>query len=177
VEIRPIATSDASAVLDFVCRLPKGERTFLRDDLSSVAEVEGWIHGGNSRRLAALDEEVIVGLVSVTPRIGWSSHVGELRLAVDPSLRRKGLGRTLARRILVEALSMKLAKIVVEAVADQQHLAVMFQGLGFQPEALLSDHVRDREGNLHHLLVLSHSIDSVWPALSVVGIDDELGRT
>ena len=41
---------------------------------------------------------------------------------------------------------MGLKKLVVEVIADQAPLIAMFRGLGFEPEALLTDHVRDRSG-------------------------------
>ena len=40
----------------------------------------------------------------------------------------------------------------------QEPTIAMFRSLGFDPEALLSDHVRDRAGDMRDLLVLSHSV-------------------
>ena len=50
---------------------------------------------------------------------------------------RRGLGRLLARRAVLEAVEMALTKLVVEVVADQEALIAMFRTLGFEPEALL----------------------------------------
>ena len=35
----------------------------------------------------------LVGVVSVIPELGWSDHVGQLRLLVDPAHRGQGIGR------------------------------------------------------------------------------------
>jgi hypothetical protein len=50
----------------------------------------------------------------------------------------------------------------------------MFRALGFDPEALLTDHVRDQSGELRDLMILAQSVDAQWSALSVVGIPDDL---
>ena len=49
--------------------------------------------------------------------------------------------------------------MVVEVVADQEPTIAMFGSLGFDPEALLRDHVRDQAGALHDLLVLAQSVE------------------
>jgi hypothetical protein len=41
---------------------------------------------------------------------------------------------------------------------DQRGAIAVFEGIGFRPEALMRDHVKDREGNTHDLLVLSHEV-------------------
>ena len=78
------------------------------------------------------------------PLHGWSSHVGEVRVIVDPAHRGEGVGRALATHAIVEAFRGRAAKLVVEVIADQEVTIAMFRALGFDPEALLTDHVRDR---------------------------------
>ena len=66
---------------------------------------------------------------------------------------------------------MKLSKVVVEVVADQVATIALFQGLGFEAEAFLADHVRDATGRLHDLIVLSHQVDDTWGAMTTIGLD------
>ena len=40
----------------------------------------------------------------------------------------------------------------------------MFRALGFDPEALLTDHVRDRSGALRDLMILAQSVEAQWSA-------------
>ena len=68
----------------------------------------------------------LVGVVSVIPELGWSDHVGQLRLLVDPAHRSQGIGREVARAALVQALELGLSKIIVEVVADQRPAINMF---------------------------------------------------
>ena len=117
----------------------------------------------------------MLGLVSVRPLLGWSAHVGELRLVVAPAQRGRGRGRTLAQHALREALAAGLEKIVVEVVAEQEGAVRMFTDLGFRPEALLKDHIRDRSGELRDLLVLAHDAAEEWSAMASVGLEGELG--
>ena len=110
----------------------------------------------------------------MVPLHGWSSHVGEIRLVVDPEHRGRGIGRALARRAVLDALDLSLAKLVVEVIADQESLIGMLRGLGFEPEALLTDHVRDRSGEPRDLIVLAHSVDSQFASIATTGIVDHL---
>jgi hypothetical protein len=50
----------------------------------------------------------------------------------------------------------------------------MFRSLGFDPEALLVDHVRDRSGELRDLMVLAHSVDDAAGSLQTTGLATEL---
>jgi len=50
----------------------------------------------------------------------------------------------------------------------------MFRSLGFDPEALLSDHVRDQAGELRDLMVLSHSVEAQWSSMIKAGIADDV---
>jgi ribosomal protein S18 acetylase RimI-like enzyme len=84
------------------------------------------------------------------------------------------LGRELARRALVEAVSSGLTKLVVEIVAEQGAALALFTELGFTGEALLVDHIRDRNGQLRDLMVLAHHVQKTWEEMDTVGVVDEL---
>jgi ribosomal protein S18 acetylase RimI-like enzyme len=173
--IAPLEVAHLPALRRFLERLPDGDVTFIKEDVRNPTVADDWVRdGGSARRWVALDGDAVVGLVSVSPLVGWSSHVGELRLVVDPDRRGRGLGRALARHALHEALEAELAKIVVEVVAEQTGAVRMFDDLGFRGEALLKDHIRDRSGELRDLLVLAHDAGEEWSALSSVGVVDEL---
>ena len=105
---------------------------------------------------------------------GWSDHVGEVRLVVDPGHRGRGLGRALARWALAQALDCGLRKLYVEVVAEQEGAVAMFSALGFTAEGLLRDHVRDQAGDLRDLVLLAHPVDDQWAAMSAAGIDEAL---
>ena len=93
---------------------------------------------------------------------------------VGPTHRRRGVGRALARHVVVAAVEMGLTKLVVEVVAEQVATVAMFTTMGFEPEGLLKDHVRSRAGETHDLLVLSHFVHALWSTMATAGIDDAL---
>jgi hypothetical protein len=75
---------------------------------------------------------------------------------------------------VLDAVELDLRKMVVEVVADQESTVALFRSLGFDPEALLTDHVRDQSGELRDLMILAHSVEEQWSSLLVAGIADEL---
>jgi L-amino acid N-acyltransferase YncA len=173
MDIRPLEPGDREALERFIGRVPEGDRTFFKEDVEAPEVIDAWTHPGPARAVAVADGEV-VGYVAVVPLHGWSDHVGEVRVIVDPDQRGRGLGRALARRAVLEAVGLDLRKMVVEVVADQAPTIAMFRALGFDPEALLTDHVRDQAGELRDLMILAQSVEAQWSAMSVAGIADEL---
>ena len=59
-------------------------------------------------------------------------------------------------------------------MADQEATIAMFRALGFDPEALLEDQVRDSSGDLHDLMILSHSVEEAWASMQATGIAEGL---
>jgi L-amino acid N-acyltransferase YncA len=175
MEIREPTRDDLDALMDFFERVPESERTFFKEQVLDRAAVEGWVTADRGRRALAFDDDGrVAGYVAVVRLSGWSDHVGDVRLVVAPDQRGKGLGRTLARWALLQALHAGLTKLTVEVVAEQEGAVAMFGSLGFQAEGLLRDHVRDRDGQLRDLVLLSHSVGDAWSAMETAGIDDAL---
>lgn len=175
--IVPLDRDRVEALAAFLTALPDEDVTFIKEDVRDPGTAERWAHdAGAARRWIAVEPGgAVLGLVSVQPLVGWSSHVGDLRLVVDPSQRGQGLGRALARHAVHAAVDQGLRKIVVEVVAEQEGAIAMFTDLGFRGEALLRDHIRDRSGAVRDLVVLAHDTEEEWSAMASVGVDGELG--
>lgn len=171
MNVRPLENDDRDGLRAFFARISESDRTFFKDDVLDPAVVAGWLHDQRGRRLVAVDDGVggdgaIIGYAAVLPGFGWSSHVGELRLVVDPERRRAGVGKQLARQGLVTAIEMGRAKVVVDVIADHEGTIGLFSTLGFQAEALLRDHVRDRDGEVHDLIIMGHLIEDTLSAMA-----------
>ena len=175
-DVRPIAIADVDALRAFLSRIPDGDKTFFKENVDDADTVQEWVADRRGRRLLAFDGAEVAGYVAVIPGIGWSDHVGELRLVVDPTRRRNGLGRKLAQLGLVEALRLGLRKVIVEVVTDQQATIQLFDSLGFEGEAMLREHVRNRDGEYRDLLVLAHAAQDMWDLMATTGIDEALGH-
>jgi len=169
MEIRALAPADADALQRFLRQIPEGDRTFFKEAVEDPDVVAAWAQPGAARWLA-VEGPRMLGYVAVVPLHGWSSHVGEIRLIVDPQRRGAGVGRALARHAILEALALGLSKIVVEVLANQEYTVEMFRSLGFDPEALLTGHVRDRSGQLQDLMILAQSVGDVSASMATAGI-------
>lgn len=171
-DIRPLHHDDDEALRAFLTAIPEGDRTFFKEDVGDPRLVDVWLSPGPERRLVAVDEGAVVGYAAVVPLFGWSAHVGELRLIVAPAHRGRGIGAALARRAVLEALDLGLTRVVVEVVAEQETRVALFEALGFRAEALLRDHIRDRDGRLRDLIVLAHSVPETWSLMTTTGIPE-----
>ena len=159
---------------ELIGELSERDLTLIKEDLTDPDAVAEWA-ARPGQQWVALDGPDVVGYAAVRPLPERSDHVGELRLVVDPARRRAGVGRALARHALIEAVRAGRRKLVVELAADQENALAMFSSLGFTGEALLRDHIRDRNGELHDLVMLAHFVDGMWAGMGAIGLSDELG--
>lgn len=164
--MRALRSDDVDALTAFFASVPDGDRTFFKEDVGDTEVIAAWVGAGDRHRLVAIVDGQVAGYVAVRQGVGWSSHVGELRLVIAPDFRQRGIGRLLAQRAVVEALELGVAKLVVEVVAGQDRLHEMFTRLGFEQEGRLRRHVRSA-GDTHDLLVLSHFVDELAASLDV----------
>lgn len=157
--IRRFVTADAGPMLAFAGRLPEHDLLFLGRDLRHERVIEAWLHAiaeGWIDSCIAEDGAEIVGTSAlVRDPLGWSAHVGEVRLLVDPARRGAGLGRDLLQAVFAVAQGHGLSKLTAAMTPDQGGSVALFESLGFRAEALLRDQVRDRTGTPHDLAILS----------------------
>jgi L-amino acid N-acyltransferase YncA len=174
VEVREMRPDDVEAVCRFFAAVPAEDRTFFKEDISDARAVaERWAGDARSvRRLAFAADGAIVAFAALSPGVEHTSHVADLRLVVSAEARGRGLGRTLARRMLLEAVRQGFKKVTVDIAADSEGAIRMFRELGFQPEALLRDQLCDAGGVLHDLVVLAHGVDEQWAGMLTAGIDE-----
>lgn len=179
VTLRYMSATDKAGVLTFARALPEHDLLFLRRDITEAREVDAWIEdigAGIVKSVLAVEGGAIVGYGTVHRNdLRWSSHVAELRVMVAESMRGKGLGRVLTQEAFAVALEEGIEKMMAQMTLDQKGAITTFEGLGFRPEALLRDHVKDREGNLHDLLVLSHDVATFERTRAAYGVGQAFG--
>ncbi|MGY2736359.1 N-acetyltransferase family protein [Sphingomonas sp. UYP23] len=165
--IRRFEPKDEGAMLAFAETLPEHDLLFLGRDLRHPRVVAAWVAAigeGYIDSLVAEDGGKFVGTAALLrDPLGWSAHVGEIRLLVAPAKRGNGLGRDLLEGVYAIALERRLDKITAQMTPDQIGSVMLFESLGFRAEALLKDHVRDRAGNTHDVAILSHDIVRTAP--------------
>lgn len=172
--IQDLAPGHVDQLGAFFARLPESDLTFIKLDTSAVSLAS--LPAAPGRRWVHVDDDGTVnGIAALLTLTGWSDHVAELRLVVDPATRGRGIGRTLAQHAVAHAVRSGLLKVVVEVPSAQERITGMFLDLGFTGEALLRDHFRDRSGRLQDLIMLAYLAEQSFEALSAVGLADVLG--
>lgn len=178
LELARLQPQDAQALADFAAALPAHDLLFLRRDISHPKVVAAWMQAiaeGRLHSLAVRDSGALVGCSAiVVDNLSWSRHVGELRVLIAPAWRGKGLGRALIQQCFAQALELGLDKLVAQMTVDQVAAIAVFEELGFRAEALLRDHVKDRDGQTHDLVLLSHDVAAVQSRLQAYGVADAL---
>lgn len=178
VTLRYMGSSDAAALLDFARALPAHDLLFLRRDISQPDAIETWVRAierGAITTLLAERDGAIHGYATIDRGdLSWSPHVGELRVLVSEAMRGKGLGRLLTQEAFAIALSLGIEKMVAQMTVDQKGAIAVFEGMGFRPEALLRNHVKDRAGSKHDLLIMSHDVAQFRAQMDAYGMTEAL---
>ena len=126
---------------------PAASTTPLIDpDMVVIAEIDGRMAGYGMLSLNDLD---------------WSRHLAELRVLVHPDYRETGLGRAMIREVFALAVNRGVEKVIARMTLDQTAARSLFQELGFRPEALHENEVKDRAGKLHDVLRMAVDVQAL----------------
>lgn len=175
--IRRFAAADRDAMLAFAQGLPEHDLLFLGRDLAHPRVIDAWQaaieEGWIDSLVAEGDDGKFLGSAAlVRDPLGWSAHVGEIRLLVASQKRGAGLGRDLLEAIFAVAMERGVEKLTAQMTPDQIGSVMLFESLGFRAEALLKDQVRDRSGKSHDLAILAHDVARVTAQHRAFGIDE-----
>ncbi len=179
IELSLLTAQDQADLEAFVATIPEHDLLFLSSDITHKKVMNAWIRSaktGRVKSLLAREGGVIIGCTAIVLNIlSWSRHVGELRVLLAPEWRGQGLGTTLMQECFVQALELGLEKLCMQATVDQPAAIVGFENLGFRAEALFHNHVKDSEGRLYDLAVLSHDVARVQSRMAALGIPGAIG--
>jgi RimJ/RimL family protein N-acetyltransferase len=174
VELRRMTLADEAAVLAFARRLEPHELLFLRRDIRQPKVVAAWSRAIEAERLEtvlAWKAGVVVGCGAVVrDALSWSAHVAELRTVIAADLRGQGLGTAMAQEVFRLALVGGAEKVFAQMTTDQAGAIAVFEGLGFRPEAILREQVRDEAGVGYDIVILSHIVAEVAARLEAYGV-------
>jgi L-amino acid N-acyltransferase YncA len=168
VAIRPLLADDREEICNFFERVPEDDRAFLKEDVIDRREVEAWLDllDPNTETVIVAEAADRIAGTAILRRAahGWSRHVGEIRIVADQDTRRQGLGHVLAETIFGLAVRLGLEKMTAQMMAEQKGAIRVFELLGFRKEATLRNHVRDRYGNKHDLVVMANDLETTAAA-------------
>ena len=163
-QVRLMGTKDGEALRAFASKLPSHDTLYMRRDLTSDHGIKSWISDikdGVIYSLIAEDGEGVAGFSTIhRNELEWTQHVADIRVATSTRARRCGLGRFLAREGFNLALGLQIEKLLARMTPDQHGARVLFEELGFAPEALLKDYVKDRKGDYHDMLVMGCNVEN-----------------
>ncbi|MGD9603234.1 MAG: N-acetyltransferase family protein [Gammaproteobacteria bacterium] len=172
--LRRMTEADGPLVQQFALRLPKHDLLFMRRDISKQEGVDRWIAAlqrGAMHTVLCEDDEGLAGYSSIhLTELDWSRHVGELRVQIAERARGGGLGRYLTREAFNLALALNIEKVAARMTPDQTGARALFQELGFQPEALLKDEVKDANGEYHDLLIMACNVQTFLAQRHAFGV-------
>jgi L-amino acid N-acyltransferase YncA len=163
VTLRLMNAGDFDAILRFAGSLSPDDLLFLRTEITTPEGVKEWlasVASGDTTSVIALKDDELIGYVLVSRNPArWTRRVGEIRINIAPNRRNSGLGRALTGEIFDVARDLGLRKLSAQMTPDQRGARSVFQHMGFQVEAILSDWVEDRLGRTRDLLVMTYDLD------------------
>ena len=180
VLIREMRKDDIDRSLAFFQALPEEDRAYLRRDVTN-REIVGRriqeLKSGRIMRLVAVVGEHIVADGSLELEAqGWGEHHAEIRLVVANPFQRKGLGTLMARELYLLAASKKVEEIIVKIMGPQVGVQDIFKRLGFHPETVLHDYVKDIRGTKQDLVVMRCNLEELWQKLRDHIVDSDWQR-
>ncbi len=176
IVINVFQPGDMAGVEDFAQTVPVHDLLFLGRDIQHPKVIRAWamsiVEGDIVSLIAWLGNKVVGTSAIVRDRLSWSPHVAEIRLLVSEDMRGLGLGRTLLQHSFALAVDNGAEKLIARMTPDQKGAISMFEEMGFRGEALLRDHVRDRNGEVHDLAIFSLNVGRIGASHGAYGFSD-----
>lgn len=173
VVLRPMVADDKDKLLTFFRKLPEIDRLYLRSDVTKEEVVDKWVKNLNYEKvlpiLALVGKEVVADATLHRSEYSWTKHVGEIRIVVAPTMRKKGLGAILAKELFHQAMLSGVEKIIVEMAEEDEPAKKVFEKMGFKKEAILKNHIIDVKGKKHNLLIMSNNVEDLLEKLEYLG--------
>jgi L-amino acid N-acyltransferase YncA len=159
ITLKPMARADAGALLDFFRRIPADDRFYLKEDVTDARVIQRWADELDYDRalplLGWVNGRVVSDATLHRSRANARRHVGQIRIAVDPEYRSRGVGATMLHELAAIADENGLERIVLEAVAEKEDQAIKAaEFVGFVRVGLLPGHARDLDGRPRDIVLL-----------------------
>ena len=159
VTLRPLRDGDEDLLFQMFSRLSEDDKWFLDHNVADFGLIENWVRNVDPDRahsiVAVLGGLIIAHATLLRKYYGAKSHIGNIRISVDPSFRGKHLATWMLLDLVNLAMAMGLETLVMQLVEDRDaSLIRSVKKLDFTQKAILKDYAKDREGNLHNLVIM-----------------------
>ena len=182
LRVRPLRADDEAALAAFFARVPVDERKLFKDDVTRIETIRGWIRNLNYENILPLlvfdGDRVVADATLHRDRAGWSRHVAKLRVTLDPDVRGRGLALALVEEFIALTKPLRVAILHAEILPAQLDAIELFEGLDFQPVAVLPQEAIDFAGRVHDVLVYALTVtppDSFAPEAALAEEDADVG--
>jgi L-amino acid N-acyltransferase YncA len=164
VTLRPLLKGDEVALAEYFRTLPPEDRLCLKDDVTDPKVIENWIYElnyDNLLPLIALHNGDIVGDATLhfSP-IGWTRHMGEVRLTTSTQYRVRGLGSILIQNLIDIARRLGLEQLNAEIPPVLDKAFYLFEKMGFKDMAHLPGFVKDLQGTESDLVLMVKDLNT-----------------
>ncbi len=166
---KPTVSEDKERLIAFFSGLPRGLRNYLRYNVTNpdlcqrrLELVDGKDHW---RLIAELDGDIMgEGSMDREP-FGWTHHIAHLRIVVEPTAVRLGIGTILLRRLVELGRSAGIERFYSEVIKEHTEMISALEQEGFVYEATRKDYAKDLKGKLHDVVIMSNDQSAVWSKL------------
>ncbi len=167
VTLRPLEPGDERPLHALFGRLSEDDLWFLNHDVSDPELIRSWIRHLDVERVlslvALLEGRIIANAALMMKRFGAKSHIGKVRITVDPAFRGRRLGTWMLLDVGNAAIAMGLRILVMRLIQDRDAGIIQsVRKLDYRQEAVLKDYVLDSQGNPHHLVIMIKRLPVQW---------------
>jgi len=160
VTLRPLKDGDENALFEMFRRLSVDDLWFLNHDVSDPGLIADWINNLDPNRVvsfvALLEGRIVGNAVLMMKRYGAKSHIGKVRISVDPGFRDRRLGTWMLLDLVNLSMAMGLQMLVMRLVQDRDaSLINSVRKLDFIEEAVLKKYLMGGEGQAHNLVIMT----------------------
>jgi GNAT superfamily N-acetyltransferase len=172
VTLRPLRKGDEDLLFSMFNRLSEDDRWFLDHNVADFDLIENWVKNMDPDRahsiVAVLGGQVIAHATLLRKYYGAKSHIGNIRISVDPSFRGKHLATWMLLDLINLAMAMGLEILIMQLVGDRDTALIRsVKKLDFLETAVLKGHAKDREGTPHNLVIMVKHLHRLWDDVRV----------
>ena len=165
VTVRELTLKDVDHSHRFFMDLPAEDRKYLRVDVTRRELVEHRIResveGGTYRLVALVDDKVVADGALEFSGEGWRRNTGEIRVIVAKEYQHLGLGQKLIAALFRTAQQKGVEKVVAKMASPQTRARKILERLGFHVDSVIPDYIKDVDGNVHSMVVMSCTLDQM----------------
>ncbi len=128
--------------------------------------IKRWMEDEAMYILVAFHDDLAVGtIIMERGRLAWTQHTAQLMIATHPDYRRYGVATVLTEEVIPFAEKYGVEKLYARILPQQRAAISMAKRAGFQREASLKDHVKDKYDRYHTLRFYSVDLQAAHRAM------------